>query len=468
MLTSTKLPPSHPENSIEPVAASFRDPSGFVFQEDGVFYRRIALSYQSEYRRLMDSGLYEKLVSANLLLPHEEVASDRIRPEQLSFVSYPYEWSFTAWKEAAHVTLQIQTIAMEYGMSLKDASAFNIQFVRGKPVLIDTLSFETYREGEPWIGYRQFCEHFLAPLALMAYRDIRLGELMRLHLDGIPLELTANLLPWRTRLRLPLLAHIYVQANFQKRGGTTSPTGTASSAQTLSRMGMLAVIENLQSAVGSCQWEPSGTVWGDYYSDTNYTASAMTAKEELVATFLETMSPLQNLWDFGANDARFSRLSSERGIPTIAFDMDPAAVEKAYRDVRKRDDPHLLPLRLDLMNPSPDLGWAQTERMSLLSRGPADGGMALALIHHLAIGNNVPLTRIANFFAEVVQRWLIVEFVPKEDSQTQRLLKDRRDIFTDYHQAGFEAAFARYGEIVRREAIPQTQRILYLFRRHGK
>lgn len=463
MLIDTNRAFAETETPSEALSASFRDPDGFVFQQDGVFYRKIAPSYAGEYRRLMQSGLYEELTQAGLLLPHEEMSGNVLRPEQLSFISYPYEWSFSAWKDAARATLEIQRRALAHDMALKDASAFNIQFVRGKPVLIDTLSFETYREGEPWIAYRQFCEHFLAPLALMAHRDIRLGEMMRLHLDGIPLGLAANLLPWHTRFQLPLLAHIHVQAGFQKRGASAAPTA---SEPTMSRAGLLALIENLYAAVEGCRWEPAGTVWGDYYADTNYTPAAMTAKERLVASFLDVMSPLENLWDFGANDARFSRLSGERRVPTLAFDMDPAAVEKAYREVRRHDDAYVFPLRLDLMNPSPDLGWAQTERMSLLSRGPADSGMALALIHHLAIGGNVPLVRIAEFFAAAVKRWLIVEFVPKEDSQVRRLLKDRRDIFGDYHQAGFEAAFGRYGRIAKKERVPESERTLYLFRRH--
>ena len=198
-------------NEIKPnekIAGSFRDPSGFLFHLNGLIYRQINIEYKKNYIHLMKSGLYEALMDTKLLIPHEEVnigslASDNaykiIKPEQVLFISYPYEWCFSQLKDAALTTLKIQKKSLNFGMSLKDCSAYNIQFRKGKPILIDTLSFEEYREGKPWIAYRQFCQHFLAPLALMSYKDIRLNQLLRIYIDGIPLDLAIHLLPFRTR-----------------------------------------------------------------------------------------------------------------------------------------------------------------------------------------------------------------------------------------------------------------------------
>src|SRR5215216_6396727 len=208
------------------LAASFRDPSGFLFARDGVLYRQVNRKYEQEYTRLMESGLYDKLVKAGLLVSHVEVdhapaeaalAYKIIQPERVPFISYPYEWSFGQLKDAALATLSIQRRALKVGMSLKDASAYNIQFVRGKATLIDTLSFEIYKEGQPWVAYRQFCQHFLAPLALMATRDIRLNQLLRVYIDGIPLDLASELLPGKTRLNFGLLTHVHLHASAQKR-----------------------------------------------------------------------------------------------------------------------------------------------------------------------------------------------------------------------------------------------------------
>ena len=211
--------------NAEGLAGSFRDPSGFVFERQGELYRQVNVIHAEHYDHLVASGLYDHLVRSGLLIPHQEVeipASEPTRayrvlkPERIDFVSYPYEWSFGQLRDAARVTIKAQAAALDHGMSLRDASAYNIQFQRGHPLLIDTLSFEKLPEGSPWVAYRQFCQHFLAPLALMSHRDVRLGQLLRIHLDGIPLDLAVRLLPWRTRLRPSLLLHLFLHARSQR------------------------------------------------------------------------------------------------------------------------------------------------------------------------------------------------------------------------------------------------------------
>ncbi len=153
-----------------------------------------------------------------LLIKHEEIESEKstfpnvflsIRPSQIPFISYPYEWSFSQLKDAALLTLNIQNIALEYNMSLKDASAYNVQFNDGKPIFIDTLSFEKYKANQPWVAYQQFCEHFLAPLVLMSRVDMRLNKLLCTNIDGIPIEIASKLLPITTYFKFGLLAHVH-------------------------------------------------------------------------------------------------------------------------------------------------------------------------------------------------------------------------------------------------------------------
>lgn len=465
--------PSPAQYSGVTLGSSFRDPSGFLFTRDGVLYRQVNSVYRENYTRLMESGLYENLVNAGLLIPHREAADVQpetepgflvLQPERVAFISYPYEWSFSQLKDAALTTLAIQKQALKFGMSLKDSSAYNIQFHRGRPVLIDTLSFEIYPEGRPWIAYRQFCQHFLAPLSLMAYRDVRLGSLLRVHIDGIPLDLASQLLPTRTRLAFPLLIHLHMHASSQKRYAG-SGLGSQSTRQ-VSQTGMLGLIDSLESGIQRLKWAPGGTEWGDYYDETNYTTEGLEHKAQLVGEFLDKAQP-GNVWDLGANTGRFSRQASERSIPTTAFDVDPSAVEFAYLDARRRKDEHLLPLLMDLTNPSPDLGWDNQERESLKQRGPADAVLALALIHHLAISNNVPLERLAEFFQEL-GNWLVIEFVPKQDSQVQRLLLSREDIFDRYDVENFEAAFSKYFTIHRAEGISGSERRLYLMEKKNE
>jgi hypothetical protein len=450
------------------VPGSFRDPSGFIFRHQGRLYRQVNQLYREHYDLLINSGLYQKLNAAGLLISHEEAKPELartpecykiIRPLFVPFISYPYEWSFSQLKDAALLTIKIQKIALEHGMSLKDASAYNIQFVQGNPLLIDTLSFEKYVAGRPWIAYRQFCQHFLAPLALMARRDIRLNQLSRIFLDGIPLDLASHLLPLGTRCKFSLLSHIHLHARSQQH---YQDKPVKISERQLSRFHFMALIDSLASAVAGLRWQPQGTAWSEYYEHTRYTARAIEFKRKCVDDYLEILKPLQ-IWDIGANTGLFSRLASDRRIPTVSLDIDPAAVEINYRQSRQEGNPFILPLVGDITNPSPGIGWGNNEKRSLLERGPTDTILALAMLHHLAIANNLPFAKIAALFSGLC-RTLIVEFIPKEDSQVQRLLASREDIFPDYHARGFEEEFARFFSIERVDKIAQSSRSLYLLK----
>lgn len=455
------------------LGASFRDPSGFLFSREGVLYRQINKIYTENYDRLISSKLYTRLVDSALLISHEEVSIEPeesslaykiIKPEPLNFISYPYEWSFSQLKDAALTTLAIQKLALESGMVLKDASAYNIQFHHGKPVLIDTLSFEIYREGEPWVAYRQFCQHFLAPLALISHRDVRLSQLLRVYIDGIPLDLAASLLPRKTRYGLGLAAHIHMHAAAQKRYAD-KPVAKEQTKRKISKLQFMGLMDSLETTTRKLSWKPSGTEWGDYYtaSSGHYATSAFEHKKQVVLKFLELIHPLAT-WDLGGNTGEFSRLAAAMGSYTISFDIDPAAVEQNYLQVKKNQDALMLPLVMDFTNPSPSLGWRNQERHSLLERAPADALLALALIHHLAISNNVPLPLLAEYL-QSLGKWLVIEWVPKEDSQVQKLLASRQDIFSEYHQEGFEAAFGIYFEVKEKVSINDSPRVLYLLER---
>ncbi len=450
----------------EQLPASFRDPSGFLFTRNGILYRQINRAYSKDYARLIDSGLYEKLVKVGLLIPHVEVDASTalsavafkiIQPERVPFISYPYEWSFSQLKDAALATLSIQKRALKLDMSLKDASVYNIQFVRGRAMLIDTLSFEIYKEGEPWVAYRQFCQHFLAPLALMSYRDVRLIQLLRVYIDGVPLDLASELLPVKTKFNFGLLTHMHIHAGAQKRYSDKAVTPRKGG---MSKQALTGLIESLEATVKKLTWKPAGTEWGDYYENTNYTDSAFEHKKQLIKEWSAEKKPAL-VWDLGGNTGVFSREAAASGAYVVSFDIDPAAVEQNYRVVKAHKEQNILPLILDLTNPSPALGWDNAERDSFGARGPVDMALALAVIHHLAISNNVPLPQLADFFA-VHCKWMVIEFVPKSDTQVQKLLASRKDIFPNYTREGFEEAFSARFAICKSEPVRDSERTLYL------
>ena len=453
----------------ERLGSSFRDPSGFLFSRDGILYRQINHSYGENYDLLKSSGLYDKLVKVGRLVPHREVDINPAEPDQcykvilpetVHFISYPYEWSFGELKEAALATLSIQKHALKFGLSLKDSSAFNIQFYRGKATLIDTLSLEKYNEGEPWVAYRQFCQHFLGPLALMAYRDFRLSQLMRVYIDGIPLDLTSRLLPGLAWFNFGLFSHIFLHAKAQASYAGKAVNHARTSSSRMSKLAMEGLIESLRSTLKRLKWKPRGTEWGNYYESNNYSDAAFIHKKQLVSEWMERIKP-KSTWDLGANTGVFSRLATKTGSYTVAFDADPVAVEQNYIQVKKEKETLILPLVLDLTNPSPAIGWKNQERRSFMERGPADVILALALIHHLAISNNVPLPQIADFFSTQC-RWLVIEFVPKTDSQVQKLLASREDIFDRYNRAEFERVFQERFKIHETVKVHESERTLYL------
>jgi ribosomal protein L11 methylase PrmA len=453
--------------SWQAVEGSFRDPSGFVYTRDATLYRQVNTVFGKQFEAFMTSGLYDELTRERLLVPHVQVGIELsatadayavLRPDRISFISYPYEWCFGQLQDAALLTLEIQERALSKGFTLRDSSAYNVQFQGGRPVFIDTLSFEPLEEGRAWAAYKQFCEHFLLPLTLMSTRDIRCGTMLRTYVDGIPLDLGSRLLPGRSWASLSSVLHIHLHAWAQGRYAGAA-VSSAAKGKSMSRGSLARLVQNLKSAVRSLSWKPSGTEWADYTSDNNYSDEAARSKRGLVVNHL-TGAGVRTVWDLGANTGEYSRAAREVASQVISFDVDPAAVERNYRRVRAQSEIGILPLLLDLTNPSPSQGWAGRERLSLAERGPADALLALALVHHLAIGHNLPLDRIAQYLSRL-GRLLIIEFVPKSDSQVKRLLLSRPDIFPHYTKEGFEAAFSREYEIKAVSRIADSERWLY-------
>ena len=475
MAQNAKTDSSYPT----PDPGSFRDPSGTVYWRDGRLLRQVNPCYIEQYNKLMSSGLHDMLVKQNLMVAHREVedtgldgcAYRVLEPDIIPLISYPYEWCFSQLKEAALTTLRIHRIALDRDMILKDASAYNIQFKYGKAIHIDTLSFDFYKEGEPWCAYGQFCRHFLAPLMLMVYKDIRLSQLLRIFIDGIPLDLASNLLIGKGGFAVK--AHIHWHAKSVMRYGqagqevqSKQPVEQSAKNTTkkifISKLRMTALIDSLISIVDKLKLHGLITEWGDYYQRTNYTNDAANSKKSAVADFLAMISPAVT-WDFGANDGTYSRLSLSGTSKTrfvAAFDIDPIAVERNYAEVRRSGE-NMLPLLLDLTNPSPSIGFAGRERGTLEARQKPDCIIALAVIHHLAISNNLPLRIIAQWFASL-SNTLIIEFVPKSDSQVQVLLATRDDIFADYTSERFEGIFGEFYIITEKRKLIDSDRVVYL------
>jgi hypothetical protein len=420
----------------------------------------------------MTSGLYDELVRRDLLVSHREEplpadsdAAAILVPERIPYISYPYEWSFGQLRDAALLTVEIQEIAMRHGMSLKDASAFNVQFRGSQPVFIDTLSFEE-NDGGPWVAYSQFCRHFAGPLLLMSYVSPGFNHFWKASLDGFPLDLVSSLLPGRTYLKPGVLLHIHLHARSQKKFEDASAArpnpGTPQNGHGPDRKP--AIIESLRSLIQSIRLPSVETEWENYYSKNlaHYSPAANMQKKSAVAEMLGSVKP-ETVFDIGGNIGEYSRLASANGAYTVCFDIDPLCVQRNYERARGERDRSILPLMTDFTNPSPMLGFGLSERDSLLKRGKADVVIALAVLHHLRITGNAPLARIAAFLSGL-GTYLILEYVPKTDVMAQALLRSRKDTFFDYTNAGFRDAFGRYFSIEQAVPVADTARSLYLMK----
>lgn len=449
------------------VAGSYKDPSGFVFMAGNRICRQVNQVYAPRYDHLMGSGLYDALTSKQWLVPHSELNENlthtenwykTLLPAPIHFISYCYEWTGSQLRDAGILTLLIMRKAMEYGMILKDATPFNIQFQNGRPVLIDTLSFEMYEESKPWIAYRQFCECFLYPLLLEKYTGISSHHWLTMHPDGIPATTTAALLPFKSRFNAGVSLHVFLPASIarKKNTGTSKPAG-------FSRQKMLNLLQHLESILRKTGEKGSGTTWSNYYHETILGQEYLKAKEAIFRKMIAGTEATTVL-DLGANNGYFSRILAEGNRQVIASDFDHMCIHHLHAQTKKEKIRNILPLVLDISNPSAASGFNNTERPAFHQRIRTELVTALALVHHLAISKNIPLPQLAEYFYGIAPQ-LIIEFPEKEDEKVQLLLSNREDIFPHYNEAGFEAAFGEYFLITQKTRIPGTRRTLYFMNR---
>ncbi len=448
--------------------ASFRDPSGFVFQENGRIRRAVTAYGLDNARAVRTTGLLDRLIDADLLIAEEEVATTLDgRPDvrlvlehpTLPFISYPYEWSFLGLQAAALLHLDIQIQALDAGVMLTDASAYNIQFVGARPIFIDHLSFRPYREGELWAGHRQFCEQFIHPLLLRSLFGIEFQPWYRGRPDGIAGEDVARLLKLRHALRWNVLVNVVLPAKLQ-RIATRQRVEARLRRGYLSRGALREMLSSLRRWIQ--RMRPKGidsTRWVNY--ELTIPAEEAAAVSTFVTRFVHRVAP-RMLWDLGCNAGRYSEVALAAGAEyAVGLDYDAGAVNKAFS--RARDGRlQFLPLYVDLLNPTPKQGWQERERENLLGRTSADALLAIAVVHHLAITRNAPLEEIVAMLTDLAPEG-VVGFVPCTDQRGQSLFHGREDMFRSYTLENFLVLLRSRARIVRQETLPGSERVLVWF-----
>ncbi len=454
--------------------SSYKDPDGSIISLKDVIYRTLNHSYKEHYIKLIDSGLYKELSEKKMLVSHLEVNADEIlksdkkifkvlKPELIPFISYPYEWSFLQLKKGALLTLDIQLKALEKNMWLKDANCYNVQFNGVDPIFIDTSSFENYVENAPWPAYGQFCRHFLGPLLLSAFGKSELCALSISYPDGIPLKVISYSLPYSTKFDLFTLTHIHYHAKLETKHAQDASIKKKN--LLLSKSRLIGIITHLKNGIEKLQLKETNSEWSDYYSTFSYDKENFIQKQNAITAFVDTLKP-DTILDMGCNEGEFAILCSKKVKHVVAADSDALVINNLTIKLDKLKIKNILPLVINLANPSPGIGLLNRERGPFISRARYGGVLALALVHHLAIGNNIPFHLIAKQFSELSSD-LMIEFVPKEDPQAQKLLITKKDIFENYNLEEFKNSFNPFYRIREQYPLNNSGRILFWMQAHA-
>lgn len=423
---------------------SFRDPEGHVFYFKNKVYRTIDPSAVGRMKSLIGCSFFSEWAQEYKIIPTQVLRSDELFPKEFSsteyvlnhekvpYITYPFEWTFSMLREGALLSLDLMQVLLKNGYILKDGTAWNVCFYKGKPCFYDILSIETYREGQPWEGLFQFLQEFLYPLMLQAYHGIDFQPIWRATQQGVPLHLLYKTLSKTSLFKKGVFKYVFLQQKFSaNKTIARAHLKEEFSAQTFPKKALQNLINDLKKCIQSLHVSKDHSVWKNYDSQNSYKEADTRDKESFIERGLKILSS-PTVIDLGCNTGRYSFLASKFSS-VISCDLDPSCLD----DIYTKKNPNVLPVVLNLMTPSPAMGWRLTERKDVFSRLKADSFMALALIHHLCISCNVPLKNFVRFLHSMAPQG-IVEWVDKSDPMVQFLLRNRADIFKDYTLENFE------------------------------
>ena len=453
-------------------SGSFRDRDSRVFYDGDRVLRGLSELALSEYEALSKTRFFPGLLERGEVVGTRRIEESApgwaavLEHERIPFVSYPYEWSFGMLRDAALLQLRILAAALKEDTTLKDASAYNVQWIGTRPVFIDVPSFVPLKPGDTWTGYRQFCELNLYPLLLQAYKGIPFQPWLRGSIDGITAGDCRAVLSMRDLLRKGVLMHVVLQAAAQARFGDTQRDVRADVKAAGFHRGLIEInVKKLTGLIEGLKWKQARSEWSHYAGDNSYDEGDRDRKQAFVRDAVAA-EKRRLVWDLGSNTGDYARIAAESADYVVAMDGDPLAVERMYRQLSSEGESRILPLVVNLADPSPGLGWRGAERKSLPDRGSVDLTLALALIHHVVIGAHIPLSDFVDWLASLGSD-LVIEFVSKEDPMVQKLLRNKDDRYDDYDQAFLEECLERHFEIVRKQPLESGTRTLYLGRRRG-
>ena len=430
-------------------ASSFRDPEGYVFHENGYIKRKLlSQEAKDKMKTLLASSFYQDMQKSGRLIPtHWD--SDVLIHEKVPVVTYPYEWSFNMLKDAALGQLSLMKEGIEHGFILKDGTGFNSLYHNGNMVFVDLLSIDKYQGGQMWEGYHQYCEHFLFPMMLSGYKNVPFQNWWRGNLDGIKTADIYNLLSFKDYFKKGVIKNVVLPYNLGKKITNKNNIKKNFNSATFPKGALLSFINVLMQTTQALNQSKDATTWEDYADNNSYSNEEKTVKMEFIAKHLKTIAPLNQMIDIGANTGDYSVLASEFSNKVISLDFDINCVDKLYLKIKNDSklSTKIIPMIGDVVNFSPNCGWDINERTSQISRVASDCFLALALIHHICISKNVPISHFLEFISKI-GTYGVLEWVDIKDSMAQQLIRNRKDIFADYTWEHFKIEVEKHFQIL--------------------
>lgn len=455
-------------------SGSFRDRDGRIYRHGDRVFRGLSQGALEDFRKLAQCRFYRTFLDEGKLVRSREISGEALplprevheswagflEHDTVPVISYPYEWTFSMLQDAALLTLDLTEAALLEDLSLKDATPYNVQFVDGRPVFIDIASFESLPPGATWAGYRQFCEMFLFPLMLQAYKGVDFQPFMRSSINGVDVQTAAGLFGFRDRFRKGVASHVWLQAKLDRRyGGTSQNVRSSLKSAGFNKELILANVRKLRKLIRRLQWGGEGSEWGSYEEFHNYSPDDHARKEDFIARSVGDLGA-GKVWDIGCNTGQFSRIAAANGASVVAMDLDHFAVERLYRDIREQETKGILPLLQNVSDPSPNWGWRNRERTDLQTRARPDLVLCLALIHHVVITANVPMEEFIDWLADLTDG-LVIEYVSRSDDKVKALLRNKEDKYSDYSRDNLEQLLDLRFQRVETLTLDSGNRFLY-------
>ena len=458
-------------------AGSFRDPTGHVYRSCNRIYRGMDETAAAYLPELFNEAFFQDFITKKEIV-HSDILSDKLRAELSSlnhwaivlehelipFISYPYEWSFSMLKDAALLQLEILETSLENGWTLKDVTPYNIQWANGKPVFIDIGSFEPWEDGEPWFGYRQFCSMFLYPLMLRAHKKIDHLPILRTYLDGIPPQEIRKIFHGMSVMKKGVLSHIVlpakIESSIENQEKDAVPAKKRERKQ--SKAMVIGLVQSMARLIRSLKLDISHTDWSHYDKNHSYEMGDLEQKKSFVEHYSQS-EKLDVVWDIGCNTGSFSKIVSPFAKKVISLDADHDSIEQLYISIKNEPETNILPLVMNLANPSPAQGWQGKERKTLEMRGKPDLVLCLALVHHIRMTANIPLPQFIEWLA-TLDTALIIEFVNRTDDMVIKLLTNKKEQYKDYNREDFEKSLKKHFSIEDFKSLKDGHRIIYYAR----